>query len=823
MNLSAEQRFALLSKVVEISNSNIQVENRLKFICDLLTRETGADCACIYRRDPREEDLVPWVSSCMEIEECSLFDFRIRPGEGVAGKAVRKRAPVYFPDVVADPPRPAVAGELRDFRSILSVPITDDVYLYGALNLSHRGRISFSDEMVAMLSVVATETAGAIRNSRLYGDARKRVSELITLNEIGRAITSTFQVREILEYVAKTTTRLLQSDGCTIRLAGESGRGALKVMVDEGYAASSFRRELRSTGKVLAGQILRERRPLLINGPTDSPLYESLSRHGVRSFLGLPILSKGKVLGVIHYYSASPRIRFDIEGMHLMQTVCSQLANMLENSAMYREAREIARENQIRARRFSTLYGVARLLMSTVKTERLLRLALNALTAPSGLNFSRAILFLLSDDGKRLVARMGMEQGRVRKRSRKRKREAPPEGAAEAVSPEVEEIGTDEGERWRAVDRVDIPVEEFCLVARAVREKKAVRTENGCGAAGDSPVEGFCGNHPPSFATVPLVYKGEVRGAIYVDNRLREREITEEDLQILTMFASEVCLALENASLYESLERALDAVRLTQDRLVQSEKLAALGEMAARIAHEIKNPLTVIGGFSARLARRESGAQAPATVERYAKIILKEVQRLERIVQETLYFSREGVLSPRTVDLHAEIGEVLAMFTEELAESGIEAVLDLAAAKREITADPDQIRQVLWNLVSNAVQAMEGGGTLTVATRDSVEEGDGVILLVGDTGGGIPHDTVHNIFNPFFTTKPRGTGLGLPIVHAIVQKHGGTIHLDNREGEGVTFSIFLPRTPRERGTGERLLEQMRKGGGNGSVAAGHSG
>ena len=105
-----------------------------------------------------------------------------------------------------------------------------------------------------------------------------------------------------------------------------------------------------------------------------------------------------------------------------------------------------------------------------------------------------------------------------------------------------------------------------------------------------------------------------------------------------------------------------------------------------------------------------------------------------------------------------------------------------------------------------------------MATRDGAEEGDGVILLVGDTGGGIPHDTVHNIFNPFFTTKPRGTGLGLPIVHAIVQKHGGTIHLDNREGEGVTFSIFLPRVPRERGTGERILEQMRKGGSDGTVA-----
>ena len=821
MEIPVEKRFALLSRVVEISNSNIQVENRLKFICDLLMRESGVDCVCMYQKDLRGEELTPWVSSCFQIEECSRFDFRIRPGEGVAGKAVQKRAPVFFPDVTETPPAPAVPGEMRDFRSILSIPIMDDVYLYGAMNLSHRTVTAFPEEQVAMLRVVATETAGAIRNSRLYGDARKRVSELITLNEIGRAITSTFHVRDILGYVAKTTSRLLQADGCTIRLAGEKGQSALKVMVDEGYARTGLKRELRSTGKMLANQIVRERRPLLINGPEDSPMYGSLSRHGIASFLGLPILSKGKALGVINYYSSSPRVLFDIEVMHLMQTVCSQLANMIENSSMFREAQQLAQENQVRARRFSTLYNVARALMSTVRTDRLLQVTLGALTSPSGLNFSRAILFLLSEDGKQLVARMGREAGH-RKGGERKRRARPPE---KELPDWAAGSGENAEESWTAVDQIRIPLAESCLVAKAVLEKKAVRTGSGCPAARGAPAERFCGNPPPSFATVPLLVKGEVRGAIYVDNRFRDREITEEDIQILTMFASEVCLAMENASLYERLEGALEAVRLTQDRLLQSEKLAALGEMAARIAHEIKNPLTVIGGFSARLARKESeGKPDRATIGRYAKIILKEVQRLERIVQETLYFSREAVPSFRPVDLHAEVREVLAMFNEELEESGIAKITDLSADPPVVSVDPDQIRQVLWNLVANAVQAMADGGTLTVATRSAHEEEvEGLVLLVGDTGGGIPHDAVHNIFNPFFTTKPRGTGLGLPIVHAIVQKHGGTIHLDNREGEGVTFSVFLPRVPRELGTGERILEQMRKGAGNGTLVTGHSG
>lgn len=819
MDAPADKGFALLSRVVEISNSNILIENRLKYICDFLAREAGVDCVCVYQRDSRTDDLVPWVSSSVEIEECALFDFRIRLGEGVAGKAAQKRAPVFFPDVAAAPPVLPVHGEVRDFRSILSVPIMDDVYLYGAMNLSSRAPIDFAEERVALLRVIATEVAGAIRNSKLYKDARKRVSELITLNEISRAITSTFQVRDILGYVAKTTSRLLQSDGCTIRLLGEGG-GALKVMIDEGFARPALKGEIRSTGKLLAGQILRERRPLLINGPEDSSMFLPLSRHGVTSFLGLPILSKGKALGVINYYSCSPGIVFDVEALHLMQTVSSQLANMIENAAMFREAQQLASETQARARRFATLYNVARALMSTVKTERLLQITLNALTSPSGLNFSRAILFLLSEDGTRLTARMG--RGPEDRRGRKR---AAFSSQGKKGGPSREERGAAAADLMRNLDRVVLPVNDVCLIARAVREKKAIRTETGCQAGRKGGGDPFCGHHPPSFATVPLLVKGQARGAIYVDNLYRNREITQEDIQVLTMFASEACLAMENASLYESLEGALDTIRLTQDRLVQSEKLAALGEMAARIAHEVKNPLTVIGGFAARMARKEeAGGRDAATTARYAHIILKEVRRLERVVQQTLYFSREVVPALQPVDINAEIREVLAMFSDELEEAGISRLTELSAESPVIAVDPDQIRQVLWNLVSNAVQAMGRGGTITVATRSArEEEGDGVVVRVGDTGGGIPHDVVHNIFNPFFTTKPRGTGLGLPIVHAIVRKHGGTIHLDNREGEGVTFSIFLPRVPKESGAGGRILEQMRKGGGDGSLLGEHTG
>lgn len=801
---------SLLARVVEISNSNILVENRLKSICDLLCREGRIDSICFFRREPRGEDLVPWICSSMGIDECSRMDFAIRSGEGSAGKAAYRRAPVFFPDVKEHPPAQAISQEMGDYSSILSVPVMDDVYLYGVMNLCSLNPVRYAEEEKAFFQVVATEAAGAIRNSRLYHDARKRVSELITLNEIGRAIISSFDVKDILGYVSKSTTRLLAADGCTVRLAAE-GRGGLRVMVDEGYGRPGFRREFRSPGKSLAMQVFQQRRPLLINGPEDSPFHEDLSRRGIASFLGLPIVSKDRSLGVISYYSATHGAQFDMEAVHLMQTVCSQLANMIEHATTLEKARRLAQENQEKVRRISAMYDIARVMMSTVKTERLLQSILFSLISPEGLKFSRAILFLLSEDGNSLVGRMAMGP-RDRKELRWIDRlpqnlmEEGPEGAREGTRDLL----------WPEVEQLRIPLGEAgCLVSRAVREKRPVRSERRCEAGareqGADFCVGFCGTHPGEFVVVPLIVKGEARGVIYVDNMFRDRELTDEDIQVLTTFASNAALAMETVSLYESLETALHTVRSTQDRLLQSEKLMALGEMAARIAHEIKNPLTVIGGFARRMVRPDKPAADGASVERYAQIILKEVQRLERIIQETLYFSREVVPELRKVDVNRVIRDALATFRDELQEAHIATAVDLAPELPVIFADPDQVAQVLWNLVNNAIQAMDGSGTLKITTRPSASpEQEGVTIQVSDTGGGIPHDVVHNIFNPFFTTKAKGTGLGLTIVHAIVERHGGTIHLDNQEGKGVTFSIFLPLFPREAGAGDRILEQMRK-------------
>jgi len=281
-----------------------------------------------------------------------------------------------------------------------------------------------------------------------------------------------------------------------------------------------------------------------------------------------------------------------------------------------------------------------------------------------------------------------------------------------------------------------------------------------------------------------------------VDNKFTERPITDDDLRLLGMFANQAGLAVESSMAYSNLERANTELKEAQDRLIQSEKMAALGEMAASIAHEIKNPLTVIGGFAARLAKKE--ADMPGG--RYAKIIRDEASRLEKILDNVLDFSKEKVPSRESCNINEVCEDTVSMYADDFREKGVRVNLELGTDITRAELDPRQIKQAIINVLSNSEQAMGGkGGEISVRTWMDAERKH-VILEISDTAGGIPAEAMENIFNPFFTTKDRGTGLGLAITDKIVRNHGGEIDVVNREGVGVTFVIRLPVTGPDRKT-----------------------
>jgi signal transduction histidine kinase len=328
--------------------------------------------------------------------------------------------------------------------------------------------------------------------------------------------------------------------------------------------------------------------------------------------------------------------------------------------------------------------------------------------------------------------------------------------------------------------------EKHSILIRTLREKHSFNVENAASDPGVNPkILSWFGSR--AFASVPLVAKEKAIGLIAIDNLFSERPITSADIGFLTLLANQAALAIENSRLYRNLQEMNTLLLQTQNRLIQSEKLAALGEVVASITHEIKNPLVSIGGFARRLDRN---LQDSSPEKKYMRILIKEVKRLEAILNETLAFSKEPSTALGYHDLNRIIEDTLFILEGEFQERNISVTKELAKKLRPLFSDPQQIKQVFLNLFVNAIQAMGKGGTLVVKTSIQRRDERAVMQVeVSDTGGGIRLEILDNIFNPFFTTKHDGTGLGLAIAHKIITQHQGEIEVINHPGVGATFLI----------------------------------
>ena len=230
------------------------------------------------------------------------------------------------------------------------------------------------------------------------------------------------------------------------------------------------------------------------------------------------------------------------------------------------------------------------------------------------------------------------------------------------------------------------------------------------------------------------------------------------------------------------------ALKDANERLIESEKMTALGQLGAGIAHEVKNPLTAIRGY-AQMGVRKVPADNP--LAEYFKTIEKETGRSLEILKNLLKFSRQETAEMAPTDLGAVVTDTVKLVTHQLYMRKVEMIFRPCEEPLQVNGSGNQLEQVLLNLCMNASDAMEGGGTVTVTT--DIHEGSARIR-VADTGSGIPKDVVSKIFNPFFTTKPvgKGTGLGLSVSYGIIKEHKGEITVESEEGKGTTFTIMIP-------------------------------
>jgi C4-dicarboxylate-specific signal transduction histidine kinase len=298
------------------------------------------------------------------------------------------------------------------------------------------------------------------------------------------------------------------------------------------------------------------------------------------------------------------------------------------------------------------------------------------------------------------------------------------------------------------------------------------------------------------FVCVPIQSRGRVLGALSL-GRQTEAGFSDREVALLEATADQIGMALDNARLYSESQRQLEELRRMQAHLVQAEKLKAVGQLSAGVAHEVNNPLTVILGRTELLL---STATTPE-LQHGLRIVAEHTSRAARIVRNLLLFSRQYEPTRRPVSLVDQVEQVLELTSYDLQRARVQVVKEFAPCP-PVLADANQLQQVILNIVQNAHQAMAAVPEIPRLTIRVHGEGDHADLEIEDSGPGIPDDVLPRIFDPFFTTKPagEGTGLGLSVSYGIVAAHGGVLRAAKGANGGAVFSIELPALAAAGGT-----------------------
>jgi C4-dicarboxylate-specific signal transduction histidine kinase len=303
------------------------------------------------------------------------------------------------------------------------------------------------------------------------------------------------------------------------------------------------------------------------------------------------------------------------------------------------------------------------------------------------------------------------------------------------------------------------------------------------------------GKFSPGIA-VPLIYQTRLTGIFLLSDRISSSPFREDDIEFLSILANQIAVAIENARLYESERLATTQLRSAQQQLVHTEKLAALGEMSAKVAHEVNNPLGIIKNYLLLTRRSMESTEQTDKTQQYIGVVGDEIDRIARIVKQLLEMNRGGGALFEPVEVCKVVNAVLDLTDRQLHTAGISVEKKFQGCPVLIDGVSESLKQVFLNIIINARDAMAGGGKLTVHVGRS--DGQAVIRFC-DTGPGIPPELVSRIFEPFFTTKDpgQGTGLGLSVCWGIVKSHNGSITFKNLEPGGC-FEIRLPEVkPRE--------------------------
>jgi two-component system sensor histidine kinase HydH len=755
------ERTAFLTQMVEVLTSTVSFGERLNNMVHLLARNLKMDLALYFGLDKVRETLLLNVSSQGPVPPHLRLEFLM--GQGLVGETASTHK---FKIVHRQDPGVAAANLLLEklhpaYQTLAAFPVADDNYLYGVLILIDRNERSFTPSERQGVQLTCLMLAAALRQAILQEEAKKRIAELSVLFDVGKALSATVELDDLLERIVSTTAKVITARGAALQI--------IDAATGEPRVSSRY------------GQIPVDCPTLAKVRTTDlgePPFFEGEAKDTAghaHYCLAVPLTFKGQLRGTLGVYDKfnpdGEYLPFDPENRQLLFTMAGVIVNAIENALTYQQVEELAEKNERMVRNLTALQEIAQVMLTSVQEERLLEIILQGLTLERGLGFDRVVVMLVDEATQFLKGAKGALRSSLPSEMTDLKALMLPPPSPMPVSD------------WEIPLRVD----QGPLALSVLRKVPYHYHETVEGPGLPPALEGKY--TAQEFFVVPLMVKDRATGVILVDNQASGRPLESGPLNVLQMFATQAALVLENAHLYSTIEANNRELLLIRERMLESDRLAALSSLASGMAHEIRNPLVSIGGFARRIAKL---VEANSPLRGYVEVIQEEVTRLEKLLREILDFTGENLSYFGDHDLAKLIEDTLILVQRDLDAENIKVTKEFAQLPR-LHCDDRQMKQVFYNLFQNAIQAMPHGGTLTIRTFP-VEKPDGLYAAaaISDTGGGIPMEVLHNIFNPFFSTKDYGTGLGLAIAQRIVSRHYGQIEVNNEMGKGVTFIVTLP-------------------------------
>jgi signal transduction histidine kinase/CheY-like chemotaxis protein len=743
--LRTTETFLAVSQTV---GSTLDLTEVLRRTARAMARAVGADMAGAWLLSKEGDGFMPIVG--YHVPKTLLMDFQAAPITTDHALFERARAlekATYATDSQADARFAHPLFGLVPHKSLLVQPIWLKGENIGSFVLAWtRETHETTEDELRLVDGIARQTAVAVENARLLEAERQAQARQKAFVEIVKEVAAEDKFERLFSLIGRRVCELLGADTATIWLR-DGDHIELRNWYGLPQPDGIIRR--RPVAESLFRRGIVERRPFVTTDMPADPTWHTsnFTRLGYRAVLDAPILLGDEVIGVLAVFYTRPRA-FSDEDVSLLVSLAGHTAVALDRTNLVRELKGRLEESQ-------TLLAVSQAVSSTLDLTEMMRRVARSMAAV--LNADMVGAYLADADARFLRPIAGYHvPGHLR-------------------------------------DDVAILLRGHTFIEEAWTTREPVISADPAADARLDP-EAVARFGPCVVLFVPMIARDEPIGGFFAIWWQPAEPPTRDELRLIEGMARQAGIATENSRLYEGVKRQMAELKQTQAQLIQSTKLAAIGELAANVAHEINNPLTTVLGFASFLAEKlEPGAP---TLEEL-QLIQQEATRARDIVRDLLQFSRQSEFLPAMTEVNVVVEQVVAMVRRQGAVETIAVQEVYAPDLPLVEIDVSRMKQVFLNIMNNAIYAMPDGGRLTLSTFAH----DGFVhVAFTDTGTGIEPEHLSRIFDPFFTTKPdvSGTGLGLSVSLGIVQSHAGTIEVSSTLGKGSTFTVKLPLDARLR-------------------------